>query len=100
MLIGRNRRHFFLIFLSPRVKLLTPDWSRGKILAPDRLSTLFPHLIAHFTVVCLVTWPWIGCEAGGDLVLIQTSLLLICNHPTTTKAEENTNKRVQGVPLA
>ena len=24
----------------------------------------------------------------------------ICNHPTTTKAEENTNKRVHGVPLA
>ena len=28
--------------------------------------------IAHFTVVCLVTWPWIVSEAGGDLVLIQT----------------------------
>ena len=34
--------------------------------------------IGHFTVVCLVTWPWIGSEAGGDLVLIQTSLLFIC----------------------
>ena len=21
--------------------------------------------IAHFTVVCLVTWPWVGSEAGG-----------------------------------
>ena len=27
-------------------------------------------------VVYLGTWPWIGSEAGGDLVLIQTSLLL------------------------
>ena len=27
--------------------------------------------------VCLVTWPWIGSEAGGDLVLIQTLLLFI-----------------------
>ena len=24
------------------------------------------------------TWPWVGSEAGGDLVLIQTSLLFIC----------------------
>ena len=28
--------------------------------------------IVHFTVVCLVTWP------GGDLVLIQASMLLLC----------------------
>ena len=32
--------------------------------------------IDHFTVVCSVTWPLNGSEAGGDLVLIQTSLLL------------------------
>ena len=25
-----------------------------------------------------VTWPLYGSEAGGDLVLIQTSLLLLC----------------------
>ena len=31
-------------------------------------------LNSHYTVVCLVTWPGIGSEAGGDLVLIQTSL--------------------------
>ena len=34
--------------------------------------------IRHFTVVCLMTWPRIGSEAGSDLVLIQTSLLFIC----------------------
>ena len=33
--------------------------------------------IDHFTVVGLVTWPLNGSEAGGDLVLIQTSLLLL-----------------------
>ena len=33
--------------------------------------------IGHFTVVCLVTWPWIGSEARGDLVLVQTSPLFI-----------------------
>ena len=30
----------------------------------------------HFTVVCLATWPLNGSEAGGDLVLIKTSLFL------------------------
>ena len=36
------------------------------------------HQIDHFTVVSLVTWPLNGSEAGVDLVLIQTSLLLLC----------------------
>jgi len=44
---------------------------------------LFPSLgvkvvIDHFTVVCSVTWPLDGSEAGVDLVLIQTSPLLSC----------------------
>ena len=34
--------------------------------------------IGLFTVVSLVTWPLNGSEAGVDLVLIQTSLLLLC----------------------
>ena len=34
--------------------------------------------IDHFTVVALVTWPLNGSEVGVDLVLIQTSLLLLC----------------------
>ena len=33
--------------------------------------------IDHFTVVCSVTWPLNGSEAAGDLLLIQTSLLLL-----------------------
>ena len=43
-----------------------------------------PHLIMvqslidHFTVLGLVTWPLNVSEAGVDLVLIQTSLLLLC----------------------
>ena len=36
------------------------------------------YRIGHFTVVCLVTWPLSGSEAGGDLVLIQTLLLFTC----------------------
>ena len=35
-------------------------------------------VIDHFTVVSLVTWPLNGSEAGVDLVLIKTSLLLLC----------------------
>ena len=34
--------------------------------------------IDHFTVVGLVTWPLNGSEAGVELVLIQTSLFLLC----------------------
>ena len=30
MLIGRDRGHFFSIFLSPRATLLTPDWSSSQ----------------------------------------------------------------------
>ena len=39
---------------------------------------LISHGIDHFTVVYLVMWPLIGSEAGVDLVLRQTSLLLLC----------------------
>ena len=37
-------------------------------------------IIGHLTVMCLATWPCIGSEAGGDLVLVQTSLLFICKY--------------------
>ena len=40
-------------------------------------TTYFKPTTAYVTVVCLVTWPWIGSGAGGDLVLIQTSLLFL-----------------------
>ena len=33
--------------------------------------------IGHFTVVFLVSWPWIESEAGVDLVLIETTAFLI-----------------------
>ncbi len=36
-------------------------------------------VIDHFTVACQVTWPLNGSEAGGDLALIQTSLLYYLN---------------------
>ena len=36
------------------------------------------NVIVHFTVVCLVTWPLSGSEAGVGLVLIKTLLLFTC----------------------
>ena len=36
------------------------------------------NTIDHFTVVCLVAWPLNESEAGGDLVLIETSLPFLC----------------------
>ena len=41
-------------------------------------SVLKDFSIDHFTVVCLVAWPLNESEAGVDLVLIETSLLLLC----------------------
>ena len=46
----------------------------------QRGQTILTLLIAHFTVVCLVTWPLSGSEAGVDLVLIQTLPLFMCKH--------------------
>ena len=34
------------------------------------------------TVVYIVAWPLNDCETGGDLVAIQTSLLLLCKSVT------------------
>ena len=34
--------------------------------------------ILYFTVACSVAWPLNGSKAGGDPVLIQISLLLLC----------------------
>ena len=39
-------------------------------------DTRIRERIGHFTVVCLVTWPRMGSEAGGDLAVIQTSLFI------------------------
>ena len=44
MLIGRNRGHFFIILLSTRAKLLTPDWSSGE----NTCSRLTEHAISTF----------------------------------------------------
>ena len=42
-------------------------------IAKIKLSSLYSFIkIAHFTVVCLIAWPWMKSEAGGEFVLIQS----------------------------
>ena len=41
-------------------------------------SEPFDLTVDHFTVSCLVAWPLNESEAGGDLVLIETSPLFSC----------------------
>ena len=48
-------------------------WPLGRRLVQH---TVWPR--DHLTVVCSMTWPLNGSDARGELVLIQTSLLLLC----------------------
>ena len=59
------------LFVSKQTLIL----SRTIQLTPDCGK---PTAIDHFTVSCLVAWPLNESEAGGDLVLIETSLLFSC----------------------
>ena len=49
----------------------------SRIVAISTCTSLWDW-IDHFTVTDLVKWPLNGSEGGFDLVLIQTSLLLLC----------------------
>ena len=48
-------------------------------------------VIGHFTVVCSVPWPLSRSEAGGDLVLLQTFMLLMCNKSWYSHANKPVN---------
>ena len=54
-------------------------WSEiGLCLALDLRTGRCGRPIDHiFTVVCLVSWPLNESEVGGDLALIETSLLFL-----------------------
>ena len=59
----------------------TPSLAESKYCR--RFPSVFNYYLLNetkvfFTVLCLVTWALNGSEAGGDLVLAQTSLLLLC----------------------
>ena len=53
----------------------SPSASNHKFKLWRLLHSLFSENFA--SVVCSVTWPLNGSKAGGDLVLIQTSFLLL-----------------------
>ena len=68
-----------IIIIKDEIKV--PDLSRQ-----NSCSSSFSFLdlklsvisLDHFTVVSLVAWPLNESEAGGDLALIETSLLFLC----------------------
>ena len=64
---------FYTRFNLPLLPLLRGISRHGGSLSYQKGET-----IDHFTVVCSVVWPLNGSEAGGDLVLIKTSLSLLC----------------------
>ena len=41
------------------------------------MNVFIAFIIDHFTAACLVAWPLNESEAGGDIVLIETSLQII-----------------------
>ena len=49
-----------------------------KLSQPSTVLTQITFIIDHFTVICLVAWPLNESEAGGDLALIESSLLFLC----------------------
>ena len=57
----------------------------GNLKNKDQIVSL---VIEHFTVVCSVTWPLNGSEARGDLVFIQTSLILLCKSSCSYEQRE------------
>ena len=47
-------------------------------MAVCEIKMFLEETIDHFTVACLVACPLNESEAGGDVVLIETSLLFLC----------------------
>ena len=54
-------------------------------------------VIDHFAVACLMTWPLNVNETGGNLVLIQTSLLLLCKTSCSDAKQLALNERSREV---
>ena len=53
------------------------------------------HVLNHFTVVCSVTWHLNGSEVVGDLVLIKTSLFLLCKSSCSNANKVRINDELQ-----
>ena len=49
--------------------------------------------IDHFTVGCLVAWPWNESEAGHGLVLKESSLLFFVNYAVLVLISSNLHRK-------
>ena len=66
------------------------DIGRKAVLSHVKTAfTCTPALIDHFTVLRSVTWPLNDSGAGGDLVLIHTSLLFHINQVVLKLSNNN-----------
>ena len=66
-------------------------------LSDERKPKIGHFFLGHFTVVCSVTRPLNGSEAGGDLGLIQTLLLLFCKSSCANANELHLNEKSREV---
>ena len=77
-----KRPFSFVDFCFPNIKLIflskVDIFIIARSLVHEHNKT--PNLLGidHFAVVCFVAWPLNESEAGVDLFLIETSLLLLC----------------------
>ena len=65
--------HIWLVFFF----IILPLWAFSESIGAIAGQTVYSP-IDHCTVVCSLSWPLNGSKAGGDLVLIKTSLFLSC----------------------
>jgi len=66
-----NAKEYFQIETSSLHRPFVDGYSSPTVIIRNRP-------IDYFTVTCLVAWPLKESEAGGDPVLIETSLLFSC----------------------
>ena len=74
----KNEKSYFLMTFSLSTSSSWLKLPTGAKYCRTIISLNLVRPIDHFTVSCLVAWPLNESEAGGDLVLIETSLLFSC----------------------
>ena len=82
-MVSKAKDIFNFFYKKPTQKVTQKH--NGKMNGEARSSCRMEAQIDHFIVAGLVTWRLNDSEAGGDLVLIHTSLLLLarssCSYP-------------------
>ena len=71
--------HHIIWRIKVLLRIIKYDINIHEKLGPEKqVQIIKVQIIDHFTVSCLVAWPLNESEAGGDLALIETSLLFSC----------------------